>query len=276
VANSSRRDGGIVQPTLPFYTPRDRGKLYALRNILAAIRDELRTQAPVAEEVVKFAVQDLPHILRQHTPFDVLSPDPTNPTRISPYPFEVHDLVHGDRGPDVFATVADLVRRLDVPDLAELLQNRELIGIDESLVDSPLPHSALSFRRSVAFRMYRIPDCQPDEQVGPIVSEMRMRLSEDESFESKNKLISYIRNSFVAYVSGLTALAFDRNPYMVLHGPLVRAIGGFSRIVFDYETARELFNVNLAEAGEFEMPSRKAKAPVTGDAATLHNLPLVP
>jgi hypothetical protein len=53
-----------MQSTLPFYTPRDRGKLYALRNILAAIRDELRTQAPVAEEVVRFAVQDLPQILR--------------------------------------------------------------------------------------------------------------------------------------------------------------------------------------------------------------------
>lgn len=97
----------------------------------------------------------------------------------------------------MFATVADLVRRLDVPDLAGLLQNRELIGIDESLVDSPLPHSALSFMRSVAFRMYRIPDFQPDEQAGPILSEMRMRLSEDESFESENKLISYIRNSRV-------------------------------------------------------------------------------
>jgi hypothetical protein len=52
-----------VQPTLPFYTPRDRGKLYALRNILAAIEDDRRTQAPVAQEVVKFTVQDLPHIL---------------------------------------------------------------------------------------------------------------------------------------------------------------------------------------------------------------------
>ena len=39
-----------VQPTLPFYTPRDRGKLYALRNILAAIEDGLRTQAPVASD----------------------------------------------------------------------------------------------------------------------------------------------------------------------------------------------------------------------------------
>ncbi len=221
-----------VQPTLPFYTPRDRGKLYALRNILAAIRDELRTQAPVAQEVVKFAALDLRHILRKHTPLRVLSAHPTNAAPISPHPFEIHDLVppvQGEPRPEVFATVADLARRLDIADLASLLQRRELIGIDESQVDSPLPHSALTFLKSVAFRMYHIPDHPPDEQAGPIVSEMRMKLAEDESFESQNKLISYIRNSFVGYVSALTALAFERNPYIVLHGPLVRAIRRLQR-----------------------------------------------
>lgn len=129
-----------VQPTLPFYTPRDRGKLYALRNILAAIRDELRTQAPVAQEVVEFIVQDLPCLLRQNMPLDLVSAHPTNPTRISPYPFEVFDLVPDKPRPDVFPTVADLARRLNIPDLSSLLQQRELIGIDESQVDSPLPH----------------------------------------------------------------------------------------------------------------------------------------
>ncbi len=264
-----------VQPTLPFYTPRDRGKLYALRNILAAITDELRTQAPVAQEVVRFAVQDLPYLLRQNMPLDLVSAHPTNPTRISPYPFEVFDLVPDNPRPEVFPTVADLARRLNIPDLSSLLQQRELIGIDESQVDSPLPHSALTFLKSVAFRMYHVPGQPPDEQAGPIVSEMRMRLSEDESFESENKLVGYIRNNFVAYVSGLTALAFGRNPYIVLHGPLVRAIGGFSGITFDYATARELFNINLAEAGEFEVPTGKEKAVVAGDAATRFNLPLV-
>ncbi|MGC1718101.1 MAG: DNA double-strand break repair nuclease NurA [Isosphaeraceae bacterium] len=181
----------------------------------------------------------------------------------------------GQSRPEVFPTVAELARRLDIADLATLLQRRELIGIDESQVDSPLPHSALTFLKSVAFRMYHVPGHPPDEQAGPIVSEMRMRLSEDESFESKNKLIGYIRNNFVAYVSGLTALAFGRSPYIVLHGPLVRAIGGFSGITFDYTTARELFNINLAEAGEFEVPTGKEKPVVTGDAATRYNLPLV-
>ncbi len=267
-----------VQPTLPFYTPRDRGKLYALRNILAAIEDGLRTQAPVAEEVVRFAVQDLPHILRQNTPLPLLSAHTTNPASISPYPFEIFDLVpqmQGQTRPDVFPTVADLARRLDIPDLAHLLRQRELIGIDESQVDSPLPHSALTFLKSVAFRMYHIPGHPPDEQAGPIVSELRMKLGEDESFESQNKLISYIRNSIVGYVSSLTALAFGRSPYVVLHGPLVRAIGPFSGITFDYRTAKELFSINADEAGEFSLPQGKGKPVVNGDGSTLYNLPLV-
>jgi hypothetical protein len=267
-----------VQPALPFYTPRDRGKLYALRNILAAISDELRTKAPIAQEVVKFAALDLRHILRQHTPLNIRSAHPTNAALISPYPFTIHDLVppvQGQSRPEVFPTVAELVRRLDIADLASLLQRRELIGIDESQVESPLPHSALTFLKSVAFRMYHIPDHPPDEQAGPIVSEMRMKLSEGESFESENKLIGYIRNNFVAYVSGLTALVFERNPYIVLHGPLVRAIGGFSGITFDYATAKEIFNINLAEAGEFEVPTGKGKPVVAGDVYTRYNLPLV-
>jgi hypothetical protein len=183
--------------------------------------------------------------------------------------------VQGQPRPDVFATVADLARRLDIPDLARLLQQRELIGIDESQVDSPLPHSALTFLKSVAFRMYHIPNHPPDEQAGPIVSELRMKLAEDESFESQNKLISYIRNSFVGYVSSLTALAFQRNPYVVLHGPLVRAIGPFSGITFDYRTAKEIFSINVDEAGEFSVPQGKGKPVVNGDGSTMYSLPLV-
>ncbi len=267
----------MAQASLPFYTPRDRGKLYALRNILVSIREELRTQAPVAHEVVNFLVQELPHLLRQHTPLNLQSAQ-VNPTLISPYPFQIFDLVpkvQDQPRPDVFLSVADLARRLDIPDLSSLLQNRELIGIDESQVDSPLPHSALTFLKSVAFRMYQQPGHPTDEQAGPIVSEMRMKLSEDESFENENKLIGYIRNSFVAYVSSLTALAYERKPYVVLHGPLVRAIGGFSNIIFNHKTARELFNINVDKAGEFSVPEGKGKPVVQGDGSTLYNLPLV-
>lgn len=36
------------------YDPRDRGKLNSLQNIIASISDELRKQAPIAQELVGF------------------------------------------------------------------------------------------------------------------------------------------------------------------------------------------------------------------------------
>lgn len=262
------------QLSLPLYNPRDRGRLNALRNIVAAVSDELRRQAPIAQGIVDFTVRELPNILRQNAPLDILSADFPSPSPVSPYRFAIEDLVLSPRRQDVFATVADLVQELDIADLANPLRDVELIGIDESQVDTPLPQSTLAFLKSIAFRMYKMPNGMPDEAVGPILSEMRMQLREDEAFENENKLLGYIRNNFIAYISGLTSLAFGRKPFIVLHGPQVRAIGGFSNLTFDFETARELFNIDLADAGEFEMPTSPTAQVLNGDTFTARNLPL--
>jgi hypothetical protein len=263
------------QLNLPLY-PRDRGRLNALRNIVAAVSEELRRQAPVAQGIIDFTVNQFPQILRQHTPLDILSPDFPTPATVSPYPFEIFDLIQMANRPEVFATVADLVAHLDTADLAAPLQGVELLGIDESQVDTPIPQSTLTFLKSVAFRMYKLPDGASDEAAGPIVSEMRMQLREDEAFESENKLLGYIRNNFIAYVSALTALAFGRTPFVVLHGPLVRAIGPFSHLTFGYQTARELLNINLAEAGDFVLPPGTGTSVLQGDGFTTQNLSLIP
>jgi hypothetical protein len=264
------------QLSLPLYNPRDRGRLNALRNIVAAVSDELRRRAPIVQGIVDFTVSQFPEILRRNTPLNILSADPSNPVPVSPYPFEIFDLVQTPGRPEVFATVADLVQCLNVPDLADPLQGVELIGVDESQVDTPLPQSALAFLKSVAFRMYKLPSGSSDEAAGPILSEMRMQLREDEAFESENKLLGYIRNNFMAYVSALTSLAFGRRPFVVLHGPLVRAIGGFSHLTFDYETARELLTIDMADAGEFELPQGSASQAVSGDRYTDQNLSFAP
>lgn len=263
----------MQQLGLPLYNPRDRGRLNALRNIVAAVSDELRRQQSVAEGIVAFTVEDFPRILRSNSPFELLSADVSNPQIVSPYPFEILDLVQNrPNGLDVFPSISELVDHLDIDSLSSSFGNDvELIGIDESIVDNPLPHSTLTFLKSVAFRMYRMPNGEPDEAAGPILSEMRMQLRDDESFESENRLLGYIRNNFVAYVSALTSISFGRNPFVVLHGPLVRAIGGFSQLVFDYQTARELLNIDLSDAGEFEPPVG-GSIPVSGDSFTVHNL----
>jgi hypothetical protein len=265
----------MAQLNLPLYNPQDRGRLNALRNILAAVSDELRRQAPVARGIVDFTVNELPQIFRQFTPFTIYPVD-YNASPASPYPFEVFDLVQQPRDREVFITVAELVKKLDVPTLSEPLKDVELIGIDESLVDNPLPHSILTFLKSVAFRMYQLPDGTSAEAAGPIVSDLRMPLRESETAESEHKLLSYIRNNYIAYVSALTSLAFGRTPFVVMHGPLIRPIGGFSNITFDYQTALELFNINLEDAGEFDPPQGNTSPVVQGDSFTANNMTFVP
>lgn len=264
----------MTQLNLPLYNPRDRGRRNALQNILVSITDELRRTAPIAQEIVALAVDLFPELLAQNTPFELSSPDYSNPAPVSPFKFDVHDLLN-ERTKDVYSSVDELVKQLDLDTLKQAFLNTELIGIDESKVDTPLAHSAMAFLKSVAFRMYRLPNGEPDEATGPILSELRMQFQEGESFENENQLLGYIRNNYIAYVSALTALAFGRKPFVVLHGPLVRAIGGFSQLTFDYNTARDLFNINLADAGEFDIPSTGSQ-PIKGDTATENNLPLSP
>ena len=60
----------MAQLNLPLYNPRDRGRLNALRTMVAAVSEELRRQAPVAQGIIDFTVNQFPQILRQYTPLD--------------------------------------------------------------------------------------------------------------------------------------------------------------------------------------------------------------
>lgn len=269
-----------MQLSLPLdYDPRDRGRLNTLQNILASVSDELRQQAPIAQEIVNFTANQFSTILLQNTPLELKQADYSSQELLSPYKFEILDLIKQNTRPSkgVFETVVDLINNIeDIDNLAQPLQGAELIGIDESIVETPLPTSNLTFLKSIAFRMYRLSNGKPLEAVGPILSELRMQKSEDAAFDNENKLLGYIRNNFIAYVSALTALAWGRPPFVVLHGPLVRTIGGFSHLIFDYETARDLLNIDLADAGEFNLPQGKTTGVPKGDAETAQNLPFNP
>src|SRR6266496_4940003 len=266
----------MTQMSLPLYNPQDRGRLNALQNILLVVSDELRQQEPVIGGIIDFTVNQLPDILRQNTPLDILSANAANPIPVSPYPFDIRDLVQMSNRPQVFQNIGSLIQNLNITNLAAPLQNAELIGIDESQVDSPLPQSSLVFLKSIAFRMYRFPDGTSDEAVGPILSEMRMQLGETESFEAENKLLSYIRNLFIAYISALTALSYGRRPFVVLHGPLIRAIGGFTHLKFNYQTVCDLLNINWQEVGQFPIPQQISTPVQQGDNTTEYNLSLIP
>lgn len=265
----------MTQMSLPSIVPRDRGKLNALRNILAAISDELRRQAPVAQAIVDYTTRGFSSLVNATGEYELLSSHQVNPRSISPYPFGIQDLTTGDARPEVFPNLAELINQLDLETASNLLNDVELIGIDESQIDTPLPQSVLTFLKSIAFRMYRQPDGTADEAAGPILSELRMQLRDDAAFENENKLLGYIRNNYIAYFSALTSLNSNRKPFIVIHGPLVRAIGGFSHISFDYSTANEMMNINTGEAGEIDIPIENVTV-LQGDASTEHNISFNP
>ena len=247
----------------------DRGKLNATRSIIAAISDGLREEQGNTSSVVDFLTEEFPKILEAEEPISILS---TDGEEISPEDFEIKDFVQADDRLDVYGSAQDLINNLNAEELAEPLQSSEVIGIDESKVDTPLPQSALSLLRTVAFRMFKDDNGNMHEAAGPIVNEMRHNFSDDEAFSNTNELIGYIRNNFVAYASALMSKAHDRDPFVVLHGPLIRAIGGFSRIDFDYSTAKKLLNIDLGDDGELEAPD--AEKTIEGDEHTARNLPL--
>lgn len=249
----------------------DRGKLNATRSIIAAISEELREEQGNTSSIVDFLTEEFPEILEDEEPVSILSTDGED---ISPGDFEIKDFVQEDERPDVHGSARDLINSLDVEELAEPIQGSEVIGIDESKVDTPMPQSALSLLRTVAFRMFKDDDGNMHEAAGPIVNEMRHNFSDDEAFSNKNELIGYIRNNFVAYASALMSKAHDRDPFVVLHGPLIRAIGGFSRIDFDYSTAKKLLDIDLGEDNEVQTPD--GGEAVQGDEHTARNLPLDP
>src|SRR5260370_39676633 len=128
----------MTQLNLPLYNPQDRGRLNALQNILLAVSDELRQQERVIGGIIDFTVNQFPNILCQNTPLDILSAKAANPVRVSPYPFEILDLVQMPNRPQVFQNIGSLIQNLNIPNLTLPLQGVEIIGIDESQVDSPL------------------------------------------------------------------------------------------------------------------------------------------
>jgi hypothetical protein len=245
----------MTQMQLPF-APDDKGRRNALQNILLSIQDELRRQAPVAGEIVSFSVEFMPALIA-NAAIELLSADNQSPVSVSPYDFEVHDLLR-DRPANqtVFRSVDQLVEHLDIDAIAAFFENTELIGVDESKVDSPLTHSAATFLKSAAFRS-------------------QLEIEPREDAELRYQLIGYIRNNYVAYVSALTSLAFARKPVVVLHGPLVRAIGSFSRIVFDFEEAEKLFNLGEQDTADFQVPPNR-QPQYQNDAFSERNMSNVP
>ena len=90
----------------------------------------------------------------------------------------------------------------------------------------------VAYRHSCAFG-YQIPQSQepPEEKVLAVSS--ILRLQDEEDFDRKMALLTYILNLYVAFYTA-KILQFLNQPIhaVILHGPLIRQIGPFLNLLF--------------------------------------------
>ena len=152
----------------------------------------------------------------------------------------------------VFSSYRQFIDSLDIEKLSKHLKenNVELIGIDESKLDTFMQGSIATYLKSVAFRIFKQGNGKKQEIIGPIVQEFKISYESEEKAEKKNQFVTYLRNMYVIYVSILNSLIHGYKPIVFLHGPLVRAIGGFTDLHFSYEELRSIFSVEVLSEEE--------------------------
>src|SRR5262245_38310775 len=99
----------MIQQGLPFFNSRDRGRLNAVRNLLASISDELRKQAEAVQGIVDFSTQELPSLLREFSPFQLESSDHQARAPLSTQPFKIEDFSLASNRPAVFSSTTELL-----------------------------------------------------------------------------------------------------------------------------------------------------------------------
>ncbi|AVB75946.1 DNA double-strand break repair nuclease NurA [Methanococcus maripaludis] len=220
---------------------KDPGKHKALVNHYLLISNELNDNKELLETLLNFNMNELPKAILSSTPLQLknLKGGP-----LSDFPLEIKSCLKNNR---VFTTQKELIKNLDLDKVTNLLKSEkiELIGIDESKVEIPRAGCLFAYLKSVAFRI-SLDNEKQIESIGPMVNKFRVTIKdeEDAEFEKESQLIGYLRNMFVAWVAIKNSLENGYKPIVFLHGPLVRAIGGFTDIVFEKDTLIDLFTIS--------------------------------
>ncbi|GEM_PF-1372603 len=219
----------------------DPGARRALQNEFLILYQEIGEHQELLTQVLHFVWDTLPELIRDNTPMDIVG---WRGTPISPYPLKIESFKKTDQ--EFFSSREELIKSLDLESMAKLFQhpNIEIIGIDESRVEIPLQGSAFAYLKSVAFRMYKTEDGQR-EAVGPIVRDLKISFKDDPYFEKVAQFLGYLRNMFIAIVAIKESVKSGFRPIVFLHGPLVRAIGGFTDIFLKKNEAERVLTLEV-------------------------------
>lgn len=227
-------------------TSMDAGQRGNLRGIVADVSEALRKSAALFMDNINFLTKELVTILKTPVPLTDAEGYSINQEQFQLY--YVNNAPFNQR----LSPIPQMKSTGVIQQISDTLRKRDIIGIDESKVDSSISLGSHAFLKSVAFHL-------SDETVGPILVRMRSGIFEENLFKNANELIGYIRNIYVALIAIENSLQYGRQPYVVLHGPLVRAIGAFADIIFEsFDFVRELVSINPDTGegvGELRIPA---------------------
>jgi hypothetical protein len=203
---------------------------YVIEEMPQAIRDQAED---FFDPYFRFVTSDLRRLFSEVSPFQ-LNSIVQQPLLSSQPNLEIRQVCGnqpiGSRGPMQALRQTGLLQPL-----IDYLQNRELIGIDESRIDRPVFSSQVSTVRSLAFRL-RI-GTERDEIVSPVLSDVRISMENLEAFDIRTSMTEYLRNLLVALLV-IRWAGPESISAVYLHGPLIRAIAPFEGIIFRYDEAR--------------------------------------
>jgi len=224
----------------------DAGQVGNLRGIVADVSEALRKNENLFKDNINFLTKELVTILKIPVQLTDAEGYPINQNTFQLY--YINNAPFDQRS----SPIPQMKKTGVIQQISDTLRAKDIIGTDESNVDALVSLGSHAFLKSVAFHL-------SDETVGPILVRMRSGTFDENVFKRANELIGYIRNIYVALVAIENSLQYGRQPYVVLHGPLVRAIGAFADIIFgDFDFVRELvsINPNTGEGvGELRIPA---------------------
>ncbi|MFX1538396.1 MAG: DNA double-strand break repair nuclease NurA [Promethearchaeota archaeon] len=135
-----------------------------------------------------------------------------------------------------------------IHELLKFLSPGRIVGVDESKVETEILAARVVFLRSLGFVMTIRPGERNKEDIYPLLSNLTVQTDSEVAFDLKVSLSEYIRNLIICLMAihGNSGSGTSREQVtpevkvVFLHGPLVRAIGPFSKIAYSYREASTL------------------------------------
>ena len=145
-----------------------------------------------------------------------------------------------------------------IGDIIEEMKGKWIVAIDESMIDEEMLSGNISYRHSAAFGM-RIDEAGGEPKERMLALSSAVKIQEEEHFKDKMMFISYLMNLFTAYYTAefLTSIG-ERVHSIIIHGPLIRQLGPFMKLVFKRDVLHKVFSLGKnVELGDHISPDIK-------------------